>query len=78
MNHSHTSVPRSRLRRRWIAPVVATGAGGTVLMIWLEELIAFATEFIGVIFLPILAAVIYAFNVYVFKSAEPKADDQNK
>jgi hypothetical protein len=78
MDHSHTSVPRSRLRRRWITPIIVTGAGITALTVWLEELITFVTEFIGVIFLPVLTAVIYIFNVYVFKSAEPKVDDFKK
>lgn len=75
MNHFHASVPRSRHWRRWIPPVVATGAGGTALMIWLEELIAFATEFIGVIFLPFLAGIIYLFNHLVFKSGMPRRED---
>jgi hypothetical protein len=78
MDHSHASVPHPRLRRRWIKPVIVTGAGVTALTMWFEELITFVTEFIGVIVVPILAAVIYIFNVYVFKSAEPKVDDLKK
>jgi len=56
----------------------AAGAGGTALVIWFEEWIAFATEFIGVIFLPILAGMIYLFNHIVFKSATPRRTDVQK
>jgi hypothetical protein len=63
-----------RFRRLW-KPVVATGTGGTALVIWFEEILVFATEFIGLIFLPILAAIIYLFNIFLFKSFEPQGDD---
>jgi hypothetical protein len=66
-----------RFRRLW-KPVVATGTGGTALVIWFEEILAFVTEFIGVIILPILAAIIYLFNIFLFKSFEPKGDDLKK
>jgi hypothetical protein len=69
---------RSPLYRQLWKPVVATGIGGTPLVVWFEEFLAFATEFIGVIFLPILAAIIYLFNIFVFKSFEPKMDDLKK
>jgi hypothetical protein len=78
MNHNHSSVSHSRHWWRWIPLATATGFCGTALVIWFEEMIAFATEFIGVIFLHILTAIIYLFNVYVFKSAELKTDDLKK
>jgi len=59
-------------------PAVATGTGGTALVIWFEEAITFFTEFIGVIFIPILAAFVYLFNIFLFKSYELKSDDQKK
>jgi hypothetical protein len=77
MNRNSSSISRPRRWPRWASPVAALGAGGT-LLIWYEEVTAFVTEFIGVIFLPILASIIYFFNVYVFKSAMPKADDTKK
>jgi hypothetical protein len=43
-----------------------------------EEIIATVAEFIGVIFMFIMAGVIYLFNVCVFRSAGPKADDRKK
>lgn len=75
MKHPHDSASRSRHWRRWIPATTAVGAGGTALLIWFEELIAFAAEFIGVIFLPILAGIIYLFNHIVFKSAMPRRMD---
>lgn len=78
MNPNPSSGSHPRRWRRWASLAAAVSAGGTTLAIWFEEVVAFATEFIGVIFLPILVGVIYLFNVYVFKSAMPKADDMKK
>ena len=78
MNHSHPSVSRSRRLRRWIPPVTAAGAGGTALVIWFEELIALAAEFIGVIFLVILSVPIFVFNHLVFKSAMSRQGDKGE
>jgi len=77
-----SNIPKStshslRVRRLW-KPAIATSTGGTALVIWFEEVIAFATEFIGVIFIPILASVIYLFNIFLFKSCELKSDDIKK
>jgi membrane protein DedA with SNARE-associated domain len=76
MDHSHSSVSRSPRWRRWLPRSAAAGAGGTALVIWFEELIAFATEFIGVIFLPVLAGILFLFDHFVFKSAMPQPDDK--
>jgi len=78
MNPNPSSGSYPRRWRRWIPPATATSAGGTALVIWFEEVVAFVTEFIGVIILPVLAGVIYLFNVYIFKSAMPNADDIKK
>lgn len=78
MKHQHDSVSPSRHWRQWIPATTAAGAGGTALVVWFEELITFATEFIGVIFLPILAGILYLFNHYVFKSAMPKRTSMKK
>lgn len=72
MDHNSSSGSHPRRWQRWIPPATAAGAGGTALVIWFEETIAFATEFIGVIFLPILAGIIYLFNHLVFRSAMPR------
>ena len=75
MKHLQDSVSRSRHWRRWVPASTAAGAGGTALVIWFEEWMAFATEIIGVIFLPILAGMIFLFNHIVFKSAMPWRED---
>lgn len=75
MTRLHTSVSRSR---RWLPPATAVGAGGTALVIWFEELIALAGEFIGVIFLLILSVPIFLFNHLVFKSAMIRPDDKRE
>jgi hypothetical protein len=67
----------SRWSRFW-KPAAAITTGGTVLITWFEEIIATAAEFIGVISIFVMTGIIYLFNVYVFKSAAPKADDLNK
>ena len=78
MNQNPSSGPCPRRWRRWGAPAAATGAGVTALVIWFEEVIAFAMEFIGVLLLPFLAGMIYLFNIYVFKSATIRSEDIEK
>ncbi len=66
-----------RWRLVW-KPAAAITAGGAALITWFEEIIATAVEFIGVIFIFIMTWVIYLFNVYVFKSTAPTADNLKK
>jgi len=66
---------KSGFFNRFWKPVAATGAGGTAFAIWFEEILIFATDFIGVILLPILSAIIYFFNHFLFKSFELKGED---
>ncbi|MCX6078253.1 MAG: hypothetical protein NTW32_01855 [Chloroflexi bacterium] len=56
-------------------PAVVTGAGGTALVIWFEEIIAFSTEILALIFLPILAGAIYLLDILIFKSRMPRRED---
>jgi hypothetical protein len=78
MSNHPSSVSRSRGFRKLWKPVLTIGTGGTTLAIWFEEIVAFAVEYIGVLFLPLLAGLIYLFNIYIFKSATPRADDIKK
>jgi hypothetical protein len=75
---THPSITRAPRRRRSWKPAAAITAGGAALVAWFEGIIATAVEFIGVIFMFMVAGVIYLFNVYVFNSAAPKADDRKK
>jgi len=75
---THPAIPHSPRRRRFWKPAAAITAGGAALVAWFEEIIATAAGFISVIFIFIMTGVIYLFNVYVFKSAAPKADNLKK
>lgn len=73
-NHPHPVSRFPRLRKLW-KPALVSGAGGTTLVIWFEEIIAFAADFIGVILLTILGALICLFDNFVFKSRIPRRED---
>jgi hypothetical protein len=62
------------LRRFW-KPAAVTGVGGTTLVIWFEEIIAFTADFIGVILLAILGGLICLFDNFIFKSRTPRQKD---
>lgn len=67
----------SALRKYW-KPALATGAGGTSLIIWFEEIIVLGLDILAVIVLLLLAGPIYLFNHFVFKAATPTLEDKNK
>ncbi len=73
-NHPH-AISRFPLVRKLWKPAVVTGAGGTTLAIWFEEIIAFAADFIGVIILTILGGLICLFDNFIFKSRTPRRED---
>jgi len=73
-NQSHSVSYFPRLRKLW-KPAVVTGAGGTTFVIWFEEIIAFAADFIGVILLTILGGLICLFDNFIFKSRAPRRED---
>ena len=62
------------LQRLW-KPAALTGAGGTAVVVWLEEIMLFAQEILALIFLPILAGVIYLLDIFMFKSRTPRRED---
>lgn len=73
-NHSTHSWHFPTFRRIW-KPAVVTGAGGTAIAIWFEELIAFGTEILALVFLTIMASVIYLLDIFIFKSRLPRRED---
>ena len=73
-NHPYPVSRFSRFRKLW-KPAVVTGAGGTTLAIWFDEIIAFAADFIGVILLTVLGALICLFDNLIFKSRIPRRED---
>ena len=75
MSNQQHSVSHFPLVRKFWKPAVATGAGGTTLIIWFEEIMAFAVEIIGVIVLTILGGLICLLDNFVFKSRMPRRED---
>lgn len=73
-NHPPDS-PRLRLVRRFWKPAAVTGAGGTAVAAWLEEILLFGQEILALIFLPIIAGVIYLLDIFIFRSRMPKRED---
>ena len=73
-NHS-THSPRFPIFRRLWKPAIVTGAGGTTLALWLDEIVMFGEEILALIFLPIMAGVIYLLDIFMFKSRMPRRED---
>jgi hypothetical protein len=71
--HSH----RFPLVRRLWKPAAVTGAGGTAIAVWFEEILLFSQEILALVFLPIIAGVIYLLNIFIFKSRIPCREDLN-
>ena len=67
----------SALRKYW-KPALATGAGGTSLFIWFEEILLLGLDILAVLVLLLLAGPIYLYNYFVFKSATPTLKDKTK
>ena len=67
----------SALRKYW-KPALATGAGGTSIIIWFEEIVLLGLDILAVLALLVVAGPIYIFNHFVFKSATPTLKDKNE
>ena len=72
------SAPTTSALRKYWKPALATGAGGTSLILWFEEIVAFAMELFevfSVFALLLLVGPIYLFNQFVFKATKPRRKD---
>lgn len=69
---THSRFPA--FQRLW-KPAIATGIGGSTLVFWLDEIIMFGESILAVIFLPIMAGVIYLLDIFMFKSRMPRRED---
>ncbi|MEZ0396631.1 MAG: hypothetical protein ABWK53_09420 [Anaerolineales bacterium] len=75
MSPESTQKPRpTRVRRLW-KPALATGAGGSAILIWIEEILALAVEIISLVLVAILGGLIFLFNHLVFKNRFPRKED---
>ena len=77
MSIPSTHAARFMKFRRFWKPLAVTGAGGTAAAVWFEEILLFGQEILGVIFLPIIAGVIYLLDIFIFRSRMPKREDLN-
>ena len=75
MSKSTKPAPRMPVVRRLWKPAVATGAGGTAVAVWMDEILLFGEQILALIFLPIMAGVIYLLDVFIFKSRMPQRED---
>jgi hypothetical protein len=69
---------RFSIFRRFWKPAAITGAGGTAVAIWYEEILMFSQEILALIFLPIMAGTIYLLDIFIFKSRTPRREDLDK
>jgi hypothetical protein len=70
-----SAITTSALRKYW-KPALATGAGGTSLVIWFEELLLLGLDVLAVLALLVVAGPIFVFNHFMFKSAIPRKEDK--
>lgn len=75
MSDQSTQSHRPSVFRRLWKPAAVTGAGGTAVAVWLDEIVLFGEEILALIFLPILAGLIYLINIFIFKSHMPQQED---
>lgn len=77
MSDSPKPGPRFPSIRRLWKPAAVTGAGGTAVAVWFEEILLYAQEILALIFLPILAGLVYLLNNFIFKSRIPRREDMS-
>jgi hypothetical protein len=78
MEQTPTPPSSPRSWRRWIKPAAAAGAGGASLLLFFEELLIIAVDWMGVIVLTLMSGLIYILNHFFFKSAMPDANRHKK
>lgn len=64
------------LKKYW-KPALATGAGGTSLALWFEEILLIGLDLLVVLALLFVVGPIYLFNQFMFKSTLPRREDKN-
>jgi hypothetical protein len=77
MSPLSTQTHRVSFLRRYWKPAAITGAGGTAVAVWFDEILLFGEEILALIVLPLLAGVIYLFDTFVFKTRVPRREDIN-
>ena len=67
----------SALKKYW-KPALVTGAGGTSLVIWFEEIIVIGLDLLAILAVLLVVGPIYIFDHYLFKSTMPRREDKYK
>jgi hypothetical protein len=67
----------SALRKYW-KPALATGAGGTSIVIWFEEILLLGLDILAILAVIVVTGPILLFNHFMFKSAIPGKEDKNR
>jgi hypothetical protein len=67
----------SALRKYW-KPALATGAGGTSIIIWFEEILLLGLDILAILSVLVVTGPILLFNHFVFKAAIPTLEDKTK
>jgi hypothetical protein len=75
MSSHSTHSPRFPIFRRFWKPAVVTGAGGTAVAVWFDEIVIFGQEILALILIPIMAGVVYLLDIFIFKSRMPRHED---
>ena len=71
---SHRRASIRKYAKLW-KPAATIGTGGTAIAIWFDEIVMFGAEILALIFLPILAGVIYLLDILIFRSRIPRRED---
>lgn len=71
------SATTSAIKKYW-KPALVTGAGGTSLVLWFEEILLIGLDLLALLALFLVVGPIYLFNHFMFKLATPKPEDKNK
>ena len=75
MSNPSTSTHRFTMLRRLWKPAAVTGAGGTAAVVWFEEILLLWQEILALLFLPVIAGVIYLLDIFIFRSRMPRRED---
>lgn len=69
--------PRTSTIQRIWKPAVATGASGTAVAVWFEEILLYAEAILALIFIPLMAGLIFLVNLIMFKSRLPTRNNHH-
>ena len=78
MPNNSLSSSHAPLVRRLRKPAAITSAGSVATALWFDEIMAFGEEILALIFLALMAGVIYLLDILMFKSRMPRRQDMEE